>query len=112
MICCVTLPKNILILTHLHVVNISNNWTACAGSDSGVERVGVEGKDVRLECSGSGGGRCSWRTPYERTYALNQGEYAERGRIQAGTAGAVDGQFSHFCACIHNYTVCIVSESL
>ena len=52
------------------------------------ELVGVEGKDVRVECL-QGVGRCSWRTPYERTYNLLPGEYAERGRIQAGTGGTI-----------------------
>ncbi len=56
------------------------------GDGGGRALVGVEGKDVRLECvSAESGRRCSWRTPYERTYRLQPGEYAERGRIQAGT---------------------------
>ena len=32
---------------------------------------------------GVGPGDCSWRTPYDRTYTLLLGEYAERGRIQS-----------------------------
>ena len=48
------------------------------------ELTGLEGEAAALQCGPGAGLPCRWSTPYGQSFSLVPGDYAERGRLQAG----------------------------
>ena len=48
------------------------------------ELTGLEGEAAELQCGPGAGLPCRWSTPYGQSFSLVPGDYAERGRLQAG----------------------------